>query len=63
MNSHLRAWWSALRRRLHVPVGERDRGDTAQNVIWIAFGAGIALLVAGIFRGEILDAAHAVVFK
>jgi hypothetical protein len=52
-----------LTRLWAVPAEEKDRGSTTENVIWIATLAALALTVGGIFRQQILDAAHSVVFK
>jgi hypothetical protein len=47
-----------------APADGRDRGSsTGENVIWIAALAALALLVAGIFGQQILDAASRVVFQ
>jgi hypothetical protein len=57
-------WWSQfVDRYTQAPPGERDRGSTTEQVIWIAFLAALALTVIGIFGPKILDAARSVVFK
>jgi hypothetical protein len=40
-----------------------DRGVTTEQVIWIAFLAGLALTVTGLFGPQILAAARSVTFK
>ncbi|WP_139342381.1 hypothetical protein [Protofrankia sp. BMG5.30] len=64
MFDHLRTWWSRVYTRVRdMPPDERDRGSTTEQVIWIAFLAGLALTVIGIFGPQILDAAQNIVFK
>ncbi|MFF1676116.1 hypothetical protein ACFVYG_08795 [Streptomyces sp. NPDC058256] len=52
------ATWRVLRRLAHD-----DRGSTTENVIWIAFLAGLALAVTTLYGPQILAAARSTVFK
>ncbi|CAO5187380.1 Preprotein translocase subunit SecE [Frankia sp. AiPs1] len=65
MRIFFQAWWAryVLWAASRPDDAERDRGDTTQNVIWIAFFAALALTVIGIFGPKILDAAKSVAFK
>ncbi len=59
------AWWARYLTWTIQPPNdpEKDRGSTTENVIWIAALAALALVVVGLFRSEILDAAKSVTFK
>ncbi|MFE0104481.1 hypothetical protein [Streptomyces sp. NPDC059009] len=62
MTQLLTRLWIHLAASLHrLPFN--DRGSASDNVIWIAFLAGIGLTVTGIFGPRILAAAQSVVFK
>ncbi|MEV0318135.1 hypothetical protein ACIBKX_07715 [Streptomyces sp. NPDC050658] len=59
----------SLRVRLSAPLrklaklSRDDRGVTTEQVIWIAFLAGLALTVTGLFGPQILEAARNVTFR
>ncbi|MCM3883133.1 hypothetical protein [Frankia sp. R82] len=65
MFTFLHAWWARYVIWVTRPPADaaRDRGDTTQNVLWIAFFAALTLTVIGIFGPKILDAAKSVSFK
>jgi len=60
-------WLSQLGTQLRDFCREHIRSEegasTTEAVIWIAFLAGLALTIIGIFRPEIIQAARSVHFK
>ncbi|MEU5001548.1 hypothetical protein [Streptomyces sp. NPDC021622] len=58
----LRIRLSRLPQKL-AELARDDRGVTTEQVIWIAFLAGLALTVTGLFGPQILEAARSVTFR